>query len=338
MTPASTRPRSLLSRHSAAAFGEDAANYSAQQAADQGRSPVAVEDSGDSSSMADTVAPCPGVQPAATGSSTDVAAGGHSKPDHAVVTEGTDTAVSAGKGVGVAVAPISDTAIHAGDADATSPGDPADVEQTPISLDAAGAHQDDASAQAPQEAGPGASESLQDGSAHTQQAAATKVMAAQAAAAVGREASPDAAGRTELVTPGRPSGEAASSAVRPEATAAARLGEAGAEASPAVQLPSNGKQLEAAGAEAGTALGAGGGLANAELGAGLIDLQTPGSSSSSSLAPSRIWENNVFSPEVTSRSVRGLSRVESCPGHHCMMLPSTARTCRPRAGRRRPIC
>ena len=333
MTPASTRPRSLLSRHSAAAFGEDAANYSAQQAADQGRSPVAVEDSGDSSSVTDTVAPCPGVQPAATGSSTAVAAGGDSRLDLALATECSDTAVSAGEGVGTGVAAISESATRAGEADVATQGGPADLKRAPTSLDAAGVQQGIASAQAPQEEGQGASQSLQDGSADMQQAAAAKVVAAQAAAAVGARGDSRAAESAELVTPGRLSGgTTASPPVRSEAKTAATVGEAGAEPSPAVQLPSGGEKWEAADAEAGTAVAASSGLATVELGAGLIDLQTPGSSSSSSLAPSRIWENNVFSPEVTSRSVRGLRRAGSCLGHHCVMPPSTAGTCRPTEG------
>ena len=258
-----------------------------------------MEEGGGSSSMTDTVTPCPDVQPAATGSSTAVAAAGDSRPGQAVGTEGTGTAASAGKGVGAGVAAISETAAHAGKAHVGSSGGPAGVERTPTSLRAAAAQQGDAADEAQWQEGQGASRSPQVGSAPIQQADAAEVMAAQAAAAVGGGGG---SGAAELVTPGRLGGGAASPPVRPEAITAARLEEAGAEASPAVQLPSEGKEPEPADAEAGTAVAAGGGLATVEVGAGLIDLQTPGSSSSSSLAPSRIWENNVFSPEVTSRS------------------------------------
>ena len=264
-----------------------------------------MEDSGDRSSVTDTEAPCPGVHPAATGSSTALAAGGDSRPAHAVVTEGTDTAASAGSGVGPAVAAISDTGAHAGEPHVASSGSSADVKQVPTSLDAAGAQQGAAAAHSLREEGQGASRSLQDGSACIEQAAADEVVAAQAGAAADRGAA-SGAEPAELVTPGRFIGGGASSAARPEAKAAARLGEAAAKPSPAVQLPSDCEGPEAADAEAGTAVGAGGGPATDEPGAGLIDLQTPGSSSSSSLAPSRIWENNVFSPEVTSRSAQGL--------------------------------
>ena len=270
---------------------------------------MAAEDSGDRSSVTDTEAPCPGVQPAATGSSAASAAGGDSRPAHAVVTEGTDTAASARLGVGPAVAAISETGAHAGEAHVARSEGSAGLKQTPTSLDAAGAQQGAAAAHSLREEGQDASRSLADGSAHIQQTAADEVIAAQAGAAADRGAA-SGAEPAELVTPGRFTGGAASSAVRPEAKAAAGLGEAGVEPSPAMQLPSDGEGPKAADAEAGTAAGAGGGPATDEPGAGLIDLQTPGSSSSSSLAPSRIWENNVFSPEVTSRSAQGLCRLE----------------------------